>query len=169
MTENRFNAKLTLFLRKTKTHYVKVNDRTTVGISDFLIWHEGMSAGLEVKRILAFPKKEKAKLLSHPFSRPQLRFLKNMQQSGNLGWGLISIHQTKTMYLINPDEIPDSGNWTLAQFLVDKNSFKSFDVNDFKGLFKGIFYGDEQQVRRIIQQPTEENSRDPDGPRGCFR
>jgi penicillin-binding protein-related factor A (putative recombinase) len=149
MTENKFNAKLSQYLRKTKTHYVKVSDRTTVGISDFLIWHEGMSVALETKRIPCLPCKDTARILGHPFSRPQIRFLKNMILSGNLGYGLIAVDSEKTMYLIPTDEIPESGNWALDDFKSKLPGFQKFNTNDFKGLFKGMFYSDEQ-IRRIV-------------------
>lgn len=138
-TEGELNGKLGKMLNKKSPElkYVKVADKFTLGISDFLIWWRGMSAAVEVKFIKVYPKRGSSKLLSHPFSGTQLSFLFEMECSGAFSFGLVGVDCEKRLYLVPREEIPKTGNWEHLRF--KESQYTWYDYKDIDGLLEGIF------------------------------
>ena len=116
-TENEFNAYLSKKFRATNaTAVLKVCDKITPGIPDFLIWRGTRSLAIESKFVAKLPKKRTAQLLKHTFSGPQLTMLETLSIGGAITYGLVGIGETKLMYLIPRDKIPMCGNWDVEGF-----------------------------------------------------
>lgn len=115
--------------------YLKVSDRFSVGVSDFIIWSKGKSLGLECKYIDDYPKTEVALLFkNHKFTGPQITFLKEMVMAGCYGYGLIAVGCEKKMYLIPPDDLIQvqyikNGEWQRI-----KSKYWSFKIKDTNGM-----------------------------------
>lgn len=117
-TENDFNAELSKKLKKysPEVHTIKISDKFTVGISDFLIMCMGKTLALETKFEKSFPQRQTSQVLSHPFSGAQLTFLESVALAGNMGYGMVAIEETQKMYVFPYAAIPVSGNFTRAEF-----------------------------------------------------
>ena len=123
--ENAFNAWLSKELRTLHSkgfHHAKISDKFTAGVSDFLIWGLGKSVVIESKYVKEFPK-DTSDLLEHTFSGAQITFLESIGLTGNRAFGLIAVGDRKggSLFLIPWKEIPDSGNWKVADFKIGKN------------------------------------------------
>jgi len=118
-TENELNSLLSRELKKVEqlhgTVSLKTSDRFQVGISDFLIWHNDTSIGIESKFTKSLPKKD-GLVLSRPFTGPQRTWLSRMSRTGCGGFGLVGIDSLKTAYVFHRAHIPESGNWTKSEF-----------------------------------------------------
>jgi hypothetical protein len=117
-TENDYNAFLSKQLKKfsPQVHTIKISDKFTAGISDFLIFCNHKSLGLETKFEKAFPKRETSQVLSHSFSGPQITFLESLALTGNMGYGVVCIEEEESMYVFPYQTIPANGNFTLKEF-----------------------------------------------------
>lgn len=126
-TEGEFNAWLSKKCKKMKpnTKYLKIADKFTVGISDFLIWRNGKTLAIESKFVKKMPTRGTSKILSHIFKGEQKTFLEDMELSGNTAYGVIGIH-TELLVFIPHILIPESGNWTKEDFDHCKNNFEVF-------------------------------------------
>lgn len=126
-TEGQFNAYLGKELKRftPKLKVLKVADKFSVGISDFLIWANRRSCGIEAKFIKELPVRPLAKVLDHPFAGAQLTFLEDLNLAGSFGYGLVAVGSTEEMHLFMLESIPKTGNFTRQEFLrADKISFK---------------------------------------------
>jgi hypothetical protein len=113
-TENDFNAKLSANFKKLESQgflTLKMAEKYHIGIPDFLIWHDGRCAGLEVKFVKELPK-GRGKVLGHAFDGRQLTFLQRIAMAGGPAWGLVVVHSEKKMYLFYFTDIPEGGNWS---------------------------------------------------------
>ena len=140
MTENDFNAMLSKNLRKLSpsVFFIKASDKFTIGISDFLIWHNHTCAALECKYVAAWPG-QRSQLLKHPFKGGQTTFLESIALTGNRGFGLIGVGECTRMFLVPWNEIPAGGNWTTNEFIA--RPYRSFDFGSVGNLVEGLFYG----------------------------
>ena len=118
-------------------YHIKASDKFTLGISDFLLWYNSESAGLETKLVLSTPSM-RSKLLTHPFSGAQITFLESLSLTKNRGWGGVYVKETDSFYLIPYPEIPKTGNWKTEDFFAAK--YKSVPLNDVKALI-GVIFG----------------------------
>ena len=147
-TENQFNTYLGKELMKLSTtvDFMKASDKYQVGVSDFLLWSEGVSTVLEVKFIKEWPKRESSKILSHIFSGPQLTFMHRKEVVGTKAFGLIYHKGEDTMYLIRSTIIPESGNWSMGDFLHRAEVDQGGDIHvisskrNIQGLIDRMFY-----------------------------
>jgi len=116
-TENDFNAVYGKKLRvlQPKIHVVKISDKFTDGLSDFLLFGPSGAVALENKFIKKWPS-DNAKLLIHPFTGSQLTFLESIWLSGNRAYGMVAIDDSKEMFLIPYMNIPSTGNWRTKDF-----------------------------------------------------
>lgn len=143
-TENDFNAYLSKEFRKRvpELHFSKLSDKHIAGIPDFVLWHRSTSRGLECKMITDFPKTDKGRVLTkHPFTLKQLSYMGFMEKTGNHAFGLIYCKKDNSMYLARRNRIPDSGNWTYAEFkkAVDDGEFKVFPKEQITELLNTLF------------------------------
>jgi len=140
-TEGDLNGEISSWLRKMspKIHYLKVADKYSLGISDFIIWGDGKNAAVESKFVL-IPPGPNVLLLKHPFSGKQITFLESIYLTGNRSWGLVYINETSLFYLIQYTRIPEKGNWKTGAFF--KESFKTFTKSQFKDMINHILTGD---------------------------
>ena len=117
-TEGQFNAYLSKEIKRysPRVHVIKVADKFTTGISDFIIWCNGRSMGLESKFIDDLPKRKSTKIFSHPFSGAQVTFLESLNLAGSFGFGIVAIESQKKFYVIDYDRIPPGGNFTLEEW-----------------------------------------------------
>jgi hypothetical protein len=138
-TEGDFNAYLSKELRRftPKVAVLKIADKFTTGISDFLIWANGRSLALESKFITELPTRATTKILSHPFSGAQTTFLETINLAGSISYGLIAIDSEKKFYLIYHSFIPQDGNFTRQQF--EETPKAAFDYKDIEGFLTFIF------------------------------
>jgi hypothetical protein len=114
--ENDFNGQLSKEFRQLKgLHHVKVADKFTIGISDFLIWIEGTSIALETKFVKEWPKGH-LKLLQHEFTGPQQTFLESIALTGNRAFGLVYVDCVRQSFIIPWNQIPKEGNWHTEEF-----------------------------------------------------
>lgn len=114
-TEGDFNAALSKQLRKAGIFAIKVADKFTIGISDFLILHNSRTLAMECKFISDWPS-DKARLLKHPFSGEQLTFMESVRLAGHMAVGLIAVKEAGRMFLVESRLIPHSGNWVSGDF-----------------------------------------------------
>lgn len=104
--ETDFSHFITKNLRRQKgMHFIKVADKFKTGISDFLLWFEGSSCALEIKFVQALPAKPTSQALSHPFSLSQIGFLSDVKDTGNKGYGLVGIGETRSMCLLDVEKM----------------------------------------------------------------
>ena len=137
--EHALNAHLAKLMNRKAPgfKYVKLADKYTIGLSDFLMWYGGDSTAMEVKFVKFFPKRDDTILLAHPFKGTQLSFLREIEMTHHKAWGLIGVDDEREMHLIPNYEIPSSGNWTSSMFR--QADFPCYDFSDIDGLLKGMF------------------------------
>lgn len=137
-TEGDFNGYLSKKFNRLKPElkYIKIADKFTIGISDFLMWRYGKSCAIESKFIKEWPKRMTSKVLSHPFKGTQISFLKEMDMAGCNSFGLIGVECEKKMYLIPHRWISEGGNFRHDLFL--ESNFQSFDFKDIEGLLEKV-------------------------------
>ena len=114
-TEGDFNAALSKQFRKAGIFAIKVADKFTIGISDFLILHNSVTLALECKFISEWPS-DRAQLLKHPFTGEQLTFMESVRLAGHRAIGLVAVKEAGKMILIESQAIPESGNWNTGDF-----------------------------------------------------
>lgn len=131
--ENDFNRFLAVEFKKLSpdVHYLKASDKFTVGVSDFIVWRRGRSAGIESKFIRDWPS-DRSLLLKHPFTGAQQTFLESVALTCNSGIGIIGIGSEKRFFVIDYMNIPKSGNWKTEEFKRCGFYSISFDsISDF--------------------------------------
>lgn len=120
--------------------YHKASDKYKAGVSDFLIWTNGLSLAMEVKFIKTIPKPT-IKLLGHTFSTEQISFLQGFDiLGGGKAFGLIGVDCEKKVYPVWWKDIPSKGNWKTEKFFEQHKT--CFDFKDIPGLMDYLFYGD---------------------------
>jgi penicillin-binding protein-related factor A (putative recombinase) len=137
-TESDYNAALGKAFKTKwpKLFHIKCADKFTAGISDFLIYYEGMHAGLEVKFVNELPS-DRSLLLKHPFEGSQLTFMTHLKATGGKTFGLVGIKQHKAAYMIPSFLIPEIGNWKTGDFF--NQNFMVFDLLDISHILGEIF------------------------------
>lgn len=141
-TENDFNA----FLSSEFKRYLpgisalKTSDKYQIGLPDFIIWGYGLSAGVESKFILDFPKRKGTKVLKHPFKRDQISKLKEIDDTLNRGYGIVGVKKNKIIYVFDVRDIPyPSGNWTYEEFTtMAQTKAKLFEFGDIEAMLEYI-------------------------------
>jgi hypothetical protein len=121
-SEGDFNSDLAKELKKYRPQVfsVKSSDKYTAGISDFLLWGNGKSVGLEVKlshQGLDDFNKPKKPMLVHTFSPGQMLFLRHIRATGNQAYGLVVCKPHKSMFLVDTPLINTTGNVSLEAIL----------------------------------------------------
>jgi hypothetical protein len=139
--ENLFNARIMSNIRLLgKSYYaLKASDRFRAGISDFIIWHEGLTSTIEAKAIKALPARGSTLVLSHTFQGPQQTFMKDLSLAHVHSWGLVGVIIERKMVLIPREKIPYSGNFTRDEFTSLWESSPVFDFDDVGGMLNLIF------------------------------
>jgi len=136
-TETNINKYLSRKLRtlRPKTYHIKIADKYTIGISDFLIWHLGCTIALEMKYIDDYPS-EHSKLLTHIFTGSQLTFLEDMELAQNISVGGVCVNSEKRVYIMSLEDIPPEGNWITREFR--SKNFWHWDLQEPKELLEHI-------------------------------
>lgn len=114
-TEGEFNAQLSKRFKAEGIMTLKICDRMSLGISDFLLFRRGLATALEVKFLTHWPA-DAAQLLKHPFTGPQQTFLESFKLAGHNAYGLVVVRAHHCMAVIPASEIPLDGNWNTLQF-----------------------------------------------------
>lgn len=98
MNETRFKSSLSSSLREFNPgiKVLSVSDRYHGGVSDLIIWYLGSSMAIELKYV---DKISGVNLLSHPFTKLQYEFLKDIHDTGNSSIGIVG---TKREFFIIP-------------------------------------------------------------------
>ena len=137
--ENEFNAYLSKEFRKLGPGLkaLKTSDKFHIGVSDFLMWYKGRSVAMEVKFIKNFTGRM-GRLLTHPFTGPQMTFFKTHDMAGSMGWGLIGCQEERIMVPIQVSFIPPSGNWETQDF-VQNCKGPVYDFNEIECLVHHLF------------------------------
>lgn len=137
-TENEFNAKLGSLLKQQKDLFFrKLSDKYQVGMSDFLLIKKGRPVFIECKF-----KKELKGSLSHPFSGPQISFMKQAAIGGAESYGLLWVDSISKMILVHELQIPSSGTFKGVsldsiphnEYNLNKDGVKDMLFNIFGGL-----------------------------------
>lgn len=138
-TENELNAALSKYFRSKmpKLHPVKVADKVTLGVSDFLLFCAFTSVGLEVKFVKELPMRDTSKVLTHEFSGAQLTFLESIELTGNRGYGLIGVREWDQMILIPQENM--QANFTLKELKNASTIGKVFKLGQYKELTEYLF------------------------------
>ena len=115
--ENEFNAWLTKDIRKlgTEIKAIKLSDRFRSGVSDWLIFHKGLTIAVESKAVKELPKRGRA--LKHPVTGPQLSFFESMRLAGICGFVIVAELDIRAMTVIPYPSVPRSGNFTVEDIL----------------------------------------------------
>lgn len=118
-TENEFNAFVTKQIQKLGSSYkaIKASDRFHIGISDWLIYHDGKAVAVESKFIKKIPKS--GKLLGHTITGPQITFLKTMELAGTQGFVIIGVGDRSQIAVIPTELLPKEGNYNVKEFHTD--------------------------------------------------
>ncbi len=134
-TEHEFNAYLSKELKKLKpaVYAQKMSDRFAVGVSDFLLFHNGRATVFETKFVRELPKRN-GKVLSHAFDGKQLTYFKSISNTGNSAFGVVGVGEEKTAYVIPFYNIPESGNWTAPE--LKSSAAGVFFFSDVAGMAK---------------------------------
>ncbi len=141
--ENEFNSKISKALkpletRENFTFAVKAADKFRSGVSDFMIYRGGRATALENKFLRKWPS-DRSKLLSHPFSGPQITYLESLKLAGCGAYGMIGVEEEKAMFLIPQTHIPENGNWKTGEF--KSRAFQRIDWLDVDSLLEELFNG----------------------------
>lgn len=140
--ENQFNAYLSKEFRarhsRHEIFHLKASDKFTAGVSDFLLWGNGYSCGLETKFTDTIDRKANTLVLEHTFTGAQQTYLESMRIAGSGNYGLVAVKDISAMFLINGVQIPESGNWTAQEFA--EQSKKMFHFGDIDGLLAEILW-----------------------------
>ena len=123
--------------RQPELYALKVADKFSIGISDFLLFYVGTCIGMEVKLIKDWPIRKTTKIMTHPFAGGQRTFLESIKLTRNDGFGLVGVDSERRMYCIPMLKIPESGNWTHQDFVAE--GFKSFDFDEIEQLINYMF------------------------------
>ncbi len=117
-TENELNRHIAKQLKRYEPSisYLKVCDRMSDGIPDFLTWNiNGGPSAFEVKFIKCFPNTDK-QILGHVFSGAQITRLETLGLSGCKTYGVIGVGELSRFYVFKASLIPPSGNWKINEF-----------------------------------------------------
>ena len=136
-TENEFNAFVTKQIQKLGSSYkaIKASDRFHIGISDWLIYHDGKAIAVESKFIKKRPKS--GKLLQHVITGPQITFLKTMELAGTRGFVIIGMGDLGQIAVIPTDNIPKEGNYNVK----DLNAVRWYFFNEIERMLDFMFSG----------------------------
>ena len=121
--------------------YLKTSEKYMAGVSDFLVWQEGIGLAMEVKmaKKRLVNKEARGKLLAHPFSSKQISFLKGFSKiGGGKAWGVVCLSDLKRIYPVKWDEIPASGNWDAGDFL-SKHGDTFVDILEIEDLMHYMY------------------------------
>lgn len=137
--ENDLNAALSKFMKREMPaiHTLKVADKITLGISDFLMFGPAPSVGIETKFIKELPVRDSSKALKHEFHGAQLTFLESLILSGNRGYGLIGIKEWDQMILIEREYL--KANYIMGELRTASNFATIFRLGDFESLIRLLF------------------------------
>ena len=163
--ENLFNAGLSKKIRVRGNHYkaMKFSDRFKIGVSDWIIFHEGLSVCLEAKAIQGLPDKPSTKVLKHTFEGPQLTFFKEMELANISAWGLVARLDLRKMLLIPAQKIPPSGNFTRLEFETLYRENPYFDFDDVQGMLDLLFESARSEMFNLLDAPLDMNDFTPKG------
>lgn len=136
-TENEFNAFVTKQIQKLGSSYkaIKASDRFHIGISDWLIYHDGKAIAVESKFVKKIPKS--GKLLGHTITGPQITFLKTMELAGTRGFVIIGFGELGQIAVIPTEEIPKEGNYNVK----DLSTEHWYYFNEIEGMLSFMFSG----------------------------
>ena len=127
--ENDFNAFLSKALRELQpqTYTLKMAEKYHIGIADFQMTRAGRNVTFESK-LLRDPLGHRAtKLLKHPFTGPQLTYLRGQWRAGAKCFGVIGVDFTKVIHVIPLDELPSDGNWSPHEWANVRSAKYSYD------------------------------------------
>ncbi|MCJ7523200.1 MAG: hypothetical protein MUP21_13425 [Dehalococcoidia bacterium] len=117
----------------------KVSDRFKAGVSDWLIFHEGMVIAIESKYIMRVPSQPGTKLLRHVVSGPQRTYMKTMVEAHVPCWVIVGIGTERKIVAVPFSEVPATGNWTAAEFLAQQKSLFAYPYNEIPKMIIGMF------------------------------
>jgi hypothetical protein len=138
-SEGEFSGLFSKELKKywPQLYHIKASDKFTLGISDFLIWLDGISVALEMKFVMCTPS-NKAMILKHNFSGAQVTFLESMSLAKVRAYGGVYLKETQLFYLIPYKDMPREGNWKTKEFL--EKEYTSYKMwNEFPRLIGDMF------------------------------
>jgi hypothetical protein len=155
--ENLFNAALSKKIKLLGKSYLalKFSDRFKIGLSDWIIFHEGLSVCLEAKAIQSLPEKATSKVLGHTFAGPQLTFFRDMDLVSVSCWGLVARLDLRKMLLIPASKLPASGNFTKREFETLYRELPVFDFDDVEGMLSLLFDAARSEMYSLLDGPFD--------------
>lgn len=140
-TENTFNGYVTSVMKRmgNKFKVQKVSDRFKSGVSDWLVFHEGLVIALESKYIQKMPLQPETKLLRHTVTGPQRTYMKTLAEANVPSWVIVGIGVERRIVVVPFPDIPVAGNWTAAEFLAQQKSLFTYPYNEIPKMIRGMF------------------------------
>jgi hypothetical protein len=123
------------------------------GIADVHVARRGASMWLELKFVELPPLRPDSEALGHPFSGPQVRFLRDITLHGGLAFGLVGIQMSDGIWVSmhSHTEISKKGQLTLAQVTNATRRIR-FDKNTIgEWVFQNMA---DAEARRRHEQPV---------------
>lgn len=97
-----------------KLKVVKAADKFQVGLSDFMLYKDGTARGIEVKLVKELPARASTNILKHEFAGSQITYLKDLDLTGNKGFGLLAVEPLEIVFMIPSRLLIPNG--TLGEF-----------------------------------------------------
>lgn len=147
--ENEFNAWLTKDIKKlgSSIKAVKFSDRFRPGVSDWLIFHNGITIAVESKAIKSLPKRGNA--LKHPVTGPQMTFFESMRLAGICGFVIVAELDIRVITAIPYPHVPENGNFPVKEIssaehftkVCPTNPCLKFKFTETRAMLEQMFFG----------------------------
>jgi hypothetical protein len=143
--EDAFNAKLGKEIRKrvdSGTYCLKMAEKFHIGIADFQLVRAGQTVVFEAKFIAQPLPARATKVLKHPFTGPQITYLRGMNNAGAKTYGVIGMNDTKMIKVLPSHMIPAGGNWSLEDWGTFHHNIRLYDFWDVVEMVDYMFNPD---------------------------
>jgi hypothetical protein len=148
-TENTFNGYVTSVVKRMGNTFKvqKISDRFKAGVSDWLIFHEGLVIAVESKYIHRVPLQPGTKLLRHVVSGPQRTYMKTLAEAHVPCWVIVGIGTERRIVVVPFSALPVSGNWTAADFIEQRRALSVYGYDGIPMMIKDMFDQSIKQYR----------------------
>lgn len=117
----------------------KVSDRFKVGVSDWLIFHEGLVIAIEAKYIQKVPATAGNRLLRHTVTGPQRTYLKTLAEAKVPSWVIVGIGGERKVVVVPFSKLPVAGNWTVEEFTAEREVLAVYPYGEIPLMLTDMF------------------------------
>ena len=125
----------------------KISDRFKAGVSDWLIFHEGLVIAIESKYIHKVPLQPGTKLLRHVVSGPQRTYMKTLAEAHVPCWVIVGIGTERRIIVVPFSALPAAGNWTAAEFTEQREVSSVYAYDGIPMMIRDMFDHSIQRYR----------------------